>query len=96
LARRHCPSIAFGREAMTPYANLAGDSGVDAFDIRRHGIDVRFRSGEVYRYTIASARASHIRTMKRLAQAGEGLSTFISQLASDLYEDKWSDDVPLR
>lgn len=64
---------------MKPYANLSGDSGVVAYDLRPAAILVRFRGGEVYEYSHDSAGAAVVMTMQQLARAGRGLSTFIAR-----------------
>ncbi|RZI79426.1 MAG: hypothetical protein EOP38_25420 [Rubrivivax sp.] len=64
---------------MKRYANLEGHSGVLAYEVRATAIVVKFQGGERYEYTNASAGVAAIDTMKRLAQAGRGLSTFIAR-----------------
>lgn len=73
---------------MTPYANLAGDSGVEAYRLGARQITVRFGGGAEYVYTWASAGRAHVEQMKLLAQAGRGLATYISQHAHDAYASK--------
>jgi hypothetical protein len=73
---------------MQRYRNLSGDSGVVAYEIGPDSIQVRFQDGWVYRYTHASAGASNIETMKSLAAAGRGLSTFIVRKVRKSYESK--------
>lgn len=70
------------------YKNLDGDSGVAAYEIGDDSILVQFKSGASYAYTYASAGRSNIEHMKRLAVAGEGLSTFISRHVSQRYATK--------
>ena len=65
---------------MTPYSNLSGDSGVAAYEIGNDFIKVQFcHSPEVYIYDSAKPGSSHVQQMQRLAVAGRGLSTYISQ-----------------
>jgi hypothetical protein len=73
---------------MEPYRNVAGNSGVDAYEIGPDYITIKFSDGAVYRYTYASAGQENVERMKGLAQAGQGLSTFISTTVSKLYERK--------
>ena len=73
---------------MEPYRALGGDSGVIAYQIGERAIAVQFRSGETYHYTYASAGRGNIERMKRLARAGKGLSTFISQHVREAYASK--------
>jgi hypothetical protein len=74
---------------VRPYKNLAGDSGVAAYECGGDWIAVRFRSGDTYRYTYGSAGRNRIERMKALAEKGAGLSTFISKHAADAYDAKW-------
>lgn len=74
---------------MEHYKNLSGDSGVIAYEIVNDGIEVQFRDGTAYLYTIESAGRQNIETMKRLALAGRGLSTFISTTVRDRYAAKF-------
>jgi hypothetical protein len=64
---------------MRPYANLSGDSGVLEYEPGPTFIRVRFRTGPPYLYTYESAGRENVERMKKLAAAGHGLSTFISQ-----------------
>lgn len=40
---------------MEPYRNIAGNSGVRAYEIGPNYITIEFGDGAVYRYTYASA-----------------------------------------
>lgn len=71
---------------MVPYGNAAGNSGVIAYKIIANGIEVQFVDGKVYTYTNKSAGIANIKQMKKLAKAGQGLSTYISQHVKDKYE----------
>jgi hypothetical protein len=64
---------------LRPYKNLSGKAGVVAYDFVKDGIQIQFNSGDTYLYTYRSAGESHIQTMRELAIAGRGLSTYISQ-----------------
>ena len=71
---------------MQRYRNLAGDSGVVAYAITPSSISVKFVGADsIYEYSHASAGKAHVEEMKRLAQAGRGLSTYISQHVADDY-----------
>lgn len=72
---------------MTRYRNLAGDSGVLAYELGDIFIRVQF-NGATYTYTNRSAGSSNIQTMKNLAQRGHGLNTFINKYVKDKYESK--------
>ena len=71
---------------FTPYPNP--DSGVAAYRIGRDHIDVAFREGGIYRYSVLSAGRTNLEEMARLARAGAGLATFISRVTYHLYEQR--------
>jgi hypothetical protein len=64
---------------MQRYANLGGDSGIEAFRIEPDGICVQFVKAENYTYTVDSVGTDHIENMKRLALQGEGLHEYINR-----------------
>jgi hypothetical protein len=72
--------------AMRRYRRLAGESGVVAYAIAPTAIEVQFVDGHVYTYSYASTGRARVEDMKRLAQAGQGLSTYISQHVGSDYE----------
>jgi hypothetical protein len=63
---------------MKPYKNRGGDSGVCAYDYAADWIEVQFENGNVYRYSAAGVGASNLEAMKRLADSGDGLGSFIN------------------
>jgi hypothetical protein len=63
---------------MHRYKNLAGNSGVQGYEIGLDCVRVEFRNGCIYTYTHESAGELNVRLMKALATRGRGLSTFIS------------------
>lgn len=71
---------------MKKYQNLNGNSGVLAYEIEDEAIRVQFSEGKIYRYTYISAGKEHVEQMKILAEAGKGLSTYISQNVKGDYE----------
>jgi hypothetical protein len=78
---------------MTAYRNLRGDSGVRTFEVGDDFIVIEFVPGSssserFYRYTNESAGAESVREMKRLADAGQGLSTYVARNNPD-FESKW-------
>jgi hypothetical protein len=69
------------------YGNKAGNSGVQAYETGADFILVKFAGRrKPYTYSTRSTSAANVEKMKELAQAGEGLSTFISQVVKDGYE----------
>ena len=73
---------------MPRYANHSGQSGVIAYRLGKDAITVVFANGVRYRYTVDSAGAGNLARMRELAEAGRGLSTFISQHVHDRYASK--------
>lgn len=73
---------------MTPYRDIDGDSNVSAYEYGSDWIQVQFKDGSVYEYTSLSAGQSNIDTMKRLADAGEGLNSFIQRQVRKGYSRK--------
>lgn len=64
---------------MERYRDLSGNSGVDSFECGTDWIRVRFKSGGTYVYDRLTPGLHHIERMKALAQAGDGLATYITQ-----------------
>jgi hypothetical protein len=73
---------------MPRYRNLSGHSGVASYETTSDSITLTFVNGERYVYTVASTGASAINRMKALANAGRGLSTFVSRDVRDAYDRK--------
>ena len=73
---------------MEPYRNIEDKSEVAAYEIGPDYIALEFSDGSTYRYTYASAGQENVERMKGLAQAGQGLDTFINTTVSKLYERK--------
>ena len=74
---------------MQRYANLSRNSGVDAWECGSGWIIVRFRNGATYRYTDASAGAQQVARMQQLAEAGRGLSSYISRNVAEAFDRKF-------
>lgn len=70
------------------YANRDGGSGVVAYAVGPAGIAVQFVDGSVYVYDHDRPGKAVVAEMKRLAAAGRGLSTYISQVVRDNYANK--------
>lgn len=63
----------------TPYANRGHRSGVREFALGPSSIRVWFIDGSGYEYDHRRPGRAHVEAMKRRAQEGEGLATYISQ-----------------
>ena len=72
---------------MKTYSNKSGNSGVVAFQSGRDHIRVRFSgSSTIYTYSYQKAGKTRVENMKRLAEEGKGLSTYISRYVKDRYD----------
>lgn len=71
---------------MIPYKNLDGNSGVVEYEVGPTFIKVRFQhNAKIYVYDYASPGRPHVEQMKKLADAGKGLSGYISRNVKDQY-----------
>lgn len=70
---------------MQRYQNINGDSGIESFEIGDDFIGVRFNDQDVYLYTYKSAGSDNIEQMKKLAQNGRVLCSFINQYVKKHY-----------
>lgn len=73
---------------MQRYKNLGGNSNVSAYEYGPDFIRVQFKDGSVYLYTNSSAGSKNIETMKKLADAGQGLNSFINTMVRKSYKAK--------
>jgi len=73
---------------MKPYRNRSRRSGVRAYAVGEGFILVRFVNDGTYEYTDGKPGRAHVRNMQRLAEAGIGLSTYISRFVRDNYARK--------
>lgn len=67
---------------MIPYKNLWWDSNVVAYSYDANSITVQFApsgTSTIYVYTYASASALHVENMKKLANTGKGLNSYIGR-----------------
>jgi len=72
---------------MVLYRDIDGDSGVYSYEFGEDYIDIQFKGAHrVYRYSYQSAGRDNVQTMKRLAQSGDGLNSFINRNVKYLYE----------
>jgi len=63
-------------------------SGVAAYQCGPGWIVIRFHRGGSYRYDRRNPGALHVLEMQRLAEAGEGLNTYINQHVRDDYAER--------
>jgi hypothetical protein len=65
--------------ARKPYKDRSGNSGVRFYAIGPTFICVWFDDGRGYEYNNTKAGKRHVDEMKRLAEEGRGLATYINQ-----------------
>lgn len=70
---------------MKRYGNQHGRSGIVAYATTPTSIIVRFVNGHIYEYSDRKPGRAIVDRMKKLAAAGRGLSTFISQTVQGNY-----------
>ncbi len=63
---------------MKSYKDLGGDSGVLGYEYGDDWISVQFKHGGTYLYRANRIGAAHLATMKRLADTGDGLNSYIN------------------
>ena len=64
---------------METYKNKSHDSGVVSYEIRDNSILLQFQgSDDIYEYNTFRPGTEHVAKMKELAEAGQGLSTYVS------------------
>ena len=76
---------------MERYKNYGGDSNINGYELGSDRIVVVFNSGRFrnYLYTYNIPGSHHVERMKELAEAGEGLNSYIKTQVGSNYEDKW-------
>ncbi|MDP8210433.1 MAG: hypothetical protein RAO94_00750 [Candidatus Stygibacter australis] len=73
---------------MQKYRDIDHDSGVSAYEYGQDWIRVQFRDGSVYEYRSEKAGQGNINMMKQLADAGDGLNSFINKEVKFKYSKK--------
>lgn len=71
--------------AMHRYKNLNNDSGITDYEIGDDFIRVRFEGPSQYLYTFTTPGRTEVEDMKKLAQNGRGLATYINQFVRARY-----------
>ena len=72
---------------MKQYTDSDNNSNISAYDYGDDFIVVEFKDGSEYKYTYASSGSDNIEEMKKLAEHGDGLNSFISKNKPD-YETR--------
>ncbi|MBZ0095836.1 MAG: hypothetical protein K8H75_10785 [Sulfuricella sp.] len=73
---------------MKAYRDINGDSGISAYDCGDDWINVQFKGGNTYEYQASKIGQMHITAMKALADAGDGLNSYI--MRNPTVKNGWS------
>jgi hypothetical protein len=73
---------------MRPYGNSGGESGVRSYETSGRSIVIEFRDGEKYLYNYDMPGKAEVEEMKRLAETGAGLTTYINKHVRGRYAKK--------
>jgi len=76
---------------MERYGN--DESGVIGYELTENGIILCFRSNGCYLYDDTKPGKKHISKMERLAKAGKGLNTYVSQNVRENYRKKLEEET---
>ncbi len=73
---------------MKRYRNLGGDSGIVAYKIDADSIIVEFSDNSLYLYDYTKPGPEEVEHMKKLAEQGQGLNSYISRYIKKRYAAK--------
>lgn len=76
---------------MKRYADRSGESGIAAYEPGAGFIVIRFKHGGTYRYDGKKPGRRQVAAMKKLAENGEGLATYINRFVRENYGEKLDD-----
>jgi hypothetical protein len=66
------------KSSPKPYRNRGGDAGIVAYDYGPDWIQLWYVRGGSYTYPANLIGAANLRAMKRLAEVGDGLTSFVN------------------
>lgn len=70
------------------YKAVSQNAGVYAFAAGKDSITIQFQDGRIYLYNYDIPGRAKVEEMKKLAEAGRGLTTFINQHVREQYAAK--------
>lgn len=73
---------------MKAYRDINGDSGISAYNYGHDWIKVQFKGGNTYEYQASKIGQAHITAMKALADASDGLNSYI--MRNPAVKNGWS------
>ena len=59
--------------------------GVSSYEIFKDSIDLTFKEGRTYKYNYSKPGKDHVEKMKKLANDGNGLTTYVNKYVRDNY-----------
>ena len=71
-----------------PYSNFGRRPGVRYFALGPSFIRIWFKDGDGYEYNYAAPGRADVQEMKRLAEAGRGLATYVNRHVRENYARK--------
>jgi hypothetical protein len=71
---------------MKQYSNISGESRIIGYDEGQDYIIIYFENGSEYTYSYDSAGEQNVEEMKKIADGGAGLNSFINQNCRYNYE----------
>ena len=73
---------------MKIYKDIDNDSGVSGYNYGSDYIEVEFKGGSIYLYNYSNPGEQHVEEMKRLADRGDGLNSYIMKYVKNNYYSK--------
>lgn len=80
-----CRVLMPGQIVRKRYQDRSGNSGVEFYALGPRFVRLWFRDGKGYEYDFSKPGRAHVEAMKRLAEAGQGLATYVNQHVRDNY-----------
>ncbi|KGT95254.1 hypothetical protein NG99_04335 [Erwinia typographi] len=74
---------------MPMYANKSGKSGVQSYENTSDAITIHFKDGWKYVYDATNPGIATVLEMKKLAQAGIGLNSYISRVVKKNFSRRY-------
>ncbi len=72
---------------MIKYKNFSGKSNVESYEIGEDYIKVKFnQTAKIYTYSHVKAGIKHVEELKRLANLGQGLNSYIMKNVREKYD----------
>lgn len=81
-------ALASKEDVMPRYTDIDGDSGVHSYEFGPDWIVVNFTKGGSYRYDSSRPGLPHVAAMISLAEAGNGLNSYINKHVRKNYAER--------